>query len=349
MNSGTSARIVHFQIAGLDYDGEYYIRDYLFRLRWPGGFVCPDCGEARKPWRTGRGRVICASCRHQTSVTTGTLLDNTHLPLKDWFLAAWLSTTQPFGISALALQSVLGLGSYRSAWAMLHRLRLAMADAPEAKLSGIVQVDRANVGGSRVNANGRQAGTRLTVGIAVETASTTSACARGKTRLARLPDFTEAAFLSFVQSVVAPGAVVVMGNGLDSVQLAVAGYRCIPLNRLTSSHLDPTGLTAVHRIAALLKRWLNGTLHGSFPSEYADSYLTEFAFRLNLRPAEPRSLLFFRLLSQAVRAASPHRSGIPRCRDSTARDRRRRHKAGDRDGGGPTSAETRVTVSRRLR
>ena len=100
--------------------------DYLERLRWPKDFICQRCGVIGAASKTSRHRLVCQSCKHQTSVTAGTIFDKTRTPLKVWLAAAWYITNQKHGVSALGLQRVLGLGSYQTAWAMLHRFRRAM-------------------------------------------------------------------------------------------------------------------------------------------------------------------------------------------------------------------------------
>ena len=100
-------------------DDEACLR-YLERLRWPDGFVCRACGVVGEPWRQSRGRLTCSSCRHQSSVTAGTVFAKTRTPLRTWFAAVWYVTNQKSGASALGLQRVLGLGSYETAWLMLH-------------------------------------------------------------------------------------------------------------------------------------------------------------------------------------------------------------------------------------
>ena len=97
-------------------------RDYLARLRWPHGFVCPTC-EGTQAWCTGRGLWMCGSCGHQTSVTAGTLFQDTRTSLVTWFRPVWWVVSQKNGASALGLQRVLGLGSYRTAWTWLHTFR----------------------------------------------------------------------------------------------------------------------------------------------------------------------------------------------------------------------------------
>ena len=96
------------------FSDEASCRDYLVSLRWPDGFRCPACGSSEH-WVTARGLFHCRACAHQTSATAGTLFMDTHLPLRLWFEAMWQVTSQKYGASALGLQRVLGLGSYRTA------------------------------------------------------------------------------------------------------------------------------------------------------------------------------------------------------------------------------------------
>jgi transposase-like protein len=119
---------------------------YLEQLRWPEGFVCPRCAARHSPYRSSRGRLMCPACRHQCTVTAGTLFDKTRTPLRTWLAAAWYVTNQKYGVSALGLQRALGLGSYQTAWAMLHRFRRAMVRAGRERLRGTVEVDETYLG-----------------------------------------------------------------------------------------------------------------------------------------------------------------------------------------------------------
>ena len=103
--------------------------EYLFERRWPEGFVCPGCGDGRA-WllKTKAFTYECADCGRQTSVTAGTIMHASKLPLTMWFWAAFLMATHSNGISALQLQSQLGLGSYRTAWMLCAKLRRAMVN-----------------------------------------------------------------------------------------------------------------------------------------------------------------------------------------------------------------------------
>ncbi len=99
---------------------------YLEKLRWAGEFVCPSCGSIAEAYRASRTRLMCRDCQRQSTVTSGTIFDKTRTPLRVWLAAAWYLTNQKQGVSALGLQRVLGLGSYQTAWTMLHRFRCAM-------------------------------------------------------------------------------------------------------------------------------------------------------------------------------------------------------------------------------
>ena len=139
-------------------------RDYLARLRWPEGFRCPICGTTDH-WVTARGLRHCQGCGRQTSVTAGTLFADTHLPLRLWFEALWHVTSQKSGASALGLQRVLGLGSYRTAWNLLHKLRRAMVRPGRERLQGIVEVDETFIGGPRPGKRGRGAQGKVPISL----------------------------------------------------------------------------------------------------------------------------------------------------------------------------------------
>jgi hypothetical protein len=129
-------------------------RDYLARPRWPNGFQCPHCGGG-KSWLKRGVLFQCADCDRQTSLTAGTILQDTRTPLPVWFHAMWWGTTQKNGASALGLQQVLGLKSYETAWAWLHKFRRAMVRPGRDMLTGRVEVDECYVGGPEEGLAGR--------------------------------------------------------------------------------------------------------------------------------------------------------------------------------------------------
>ena len=127
------------------FSSEEACRDYLFRLRWPQGFICPRC-QATKAWPTKRNLLVCGACGYQVSMTAGTIFQDTRKPLGLWFRAIWFVTNQKTGASALGLQRLLGLGSYHTAWTWLHKLRRAMVRPGRDRLSGLVEVDETYIG-----------------------------------------------------------------------------------------------------------------------------------------------------------------------------------------------------------
>ena len=269
---------------------------YLRRLRWRHGFRCPACG-GEKAWPTGRGELRCAACQRQTSPTAGTIFQGTTKPLRLWFRATWHVTNQKFGASALGLQRVLGFGSYQTAWAWLHKMRRAMVRPGREDLSGFVEVDEAYVGGLEEGAHGRQTEKKAIVVIAVEIHFPKGF---GRVRLGRVPDVSAQSLTPFVRAAVEPGSTVHTDGWKGYDELPKWGY--VRKRTVLSSSPDPAHvlMPGVHRIAALLKRWLLGTHQGAVSARHLDYYLDEYTFRFNRRASRSRGLLFYRLLEQAV-------------------------------------------------
>jgi transposase-like protein len=270
---------------------------YLEQLRWPGGFACPACGVRDEPWRQTRGRLTCRSCRHQTTVTAGTIFAKTRVPLTTWFAGAWYVTNQKFGASALGLQRVLGLGSYETAWMMLHKLRRAMVRPGRDLLGGVVEVDETYVGGEEKGVRGRFTEKKAIVAIALEIKDPIG---YGRVRLRRIPDVSAASLLPFVREVILPDAVVRTDGWRGYTPLTRHGFTHEPTNIKASGDPAHVVMPGVHRIASLLKRWLIGTHQGAVRPEHLDAYLDEYTFRFNRRHSRSRGLLFYRLLEQAV-------------------------------------------------
>ena len=174
-------------------------RAYLVQLRWPDGFRCPHCGSATA-WPVRTVRWQCAGCGRQTSVTAGTLLQDTRTPLTTWFRAMWYVTSAKTGTSALALQQVLGLGSYRTAWTWLHKLRRAMVRPGRERLSGHVEVDESFVGGLG-GAPGRSTATKALIVVGAEAVGRGT----GRVRMRRIPDASAESLGAFISDAIEPG------------------------------------------------------------------------------------------------------------------------------------------------
>jgi transposase-like protein len=270
---------------------------YLEGLRWRDGFLCPSCEEfTPQPWRQSRGRLVCPACRHQATVTAGTIFEKTRTPLTTWFEAAWHVTTAKNGLSAKTLERTLGV-RYRVAWVMLQRLRVAMVRAERERLSGEVEVDETFLGGRKPGGKrGRGAITNLVV-IAVEIKRPKGF---GRVRMRHVPDASAAHLLPFVGDVVLPGASVLTDGWRAYNGLANHGYIHTRTLLNTSDEPAHVSMPGVHRIASLLKRWVLGTHQGSVTPDHLQSYLEEFTFRFNRRTSRSRGLLFRRLMELAV-------------------------------------------------
>ena len=270
--------------------------EYLVRLRWPGGFACPTCGESTF-WRMSKGRNLrCAGCRLDASITAGTIFADTRLPLATWFAAAWYVTATKHGVSALGLQRLLGLGSYETAWALLHKLRRAMVRPGRDRLAGEVEADETYLGGVAEGSRGRGAASKAIVSVAVEKRG----AGMGRVRLAQIPDVSAESLLAALEQAVEPGAVVYTDHWPGYHGLGAAGYTHHPTAIARSGDPAHVVMPRVHRIASLLKRWLLGTHQGAVRPQHLDDYLAEFSFRFNRRSSNHRGLLFYRLLEQAV-------------------------------------------------
>jgi transposase-like protein len=275
---------------------------YLERLRWPSGFACPSCGVAAEPYRSSRARLMCRSCGRQSTVTAGTIFDKTRTPLRVWLAAAWYLTNQKQGVSALGLQRVLGLGSYETAWTMLHRFRRAMVRPDRERLKGQVEVDETYLAitdrEEPISPVGRKSNTsKVLIVIAVEMLQPKGF---GRIRLRRIRDDSKECVVPFVQESIEPGAQVRTDGSAAYRSLSKLGYdhaRTVMLGSDVPAHVSMAG---VHRVASLVKRWILGTHHGSVQPEHLDAYLDEFVFRFNRRTSGSRGMLFYRLLQQAV-------------------------------------------------
>lgn len=278
---------------------EQACRDYLANLRWPEGFRCPNCKHSHG-WVNDRDLRRCGSCRRDVSPTAGTIFHRSRIPLRVWFRAIWWVTNQKSGVNALGLQRTLGLGSYRTAWACLHKLRRAMVRPGRESLSGTIEVDEVAVGGKERGERGkgwRSGDTKAIVVVAAEVRGD----GIGRIRLKHVPDSSGDSLSSFVKSATAPGSEIITDGWRGYSGLAKAGYGHRPTTlggkgRQASNAVLPR----VNRIASLLKRWILGIHHGNVSKKHLSYYLDEYTFRFNRRQSAQRGMLFYRLLQQAA-------------------------------------------------
>jgi ISXO2 transposase-like protein/transposase-like zinc ribbon protein len=264
---------------------------YLARARWPDGFRCPECGHD-KGWELATKAFTreCAGCGKQTSVTAGTVMHGSKLPLTAWFWAAYLMATHSNGISALQLGNQLGLGSYKSAWLLCAKLRRAMVAPGRSPLAGLAEVDETEiplrtkddpVGGG----GGRSHQGKMLVAGAVEVANG----APGRLRLAEITDFSAPSLHGFIAANVAPSTTIRTDGW--------SGYPGAPDVAHDPHVIGPIAahvvLPWIHRVFANLKTWALGVYHG-LRKKHLQAYLDEFVFRFNrrrTRHAAFRSLL----------------------------------------------------------
>ena len=269
---------------------------WLMEMRWPDGFVCPACGH-EKGWALRRKAHTfeCAGCRRQTSVTAGTILHASKLPLTVWFWAAYLMATHSNGISALQLQKQLGIGSYRSAWLLAHKLRASMVDPERNPLSGLVEIDEASLpfrtkDDPPTGGQGRSHDGKMLIVGAIELGDGNI---QGRLRLAEISSYGAADLGHFVETAADPDAIAKTDGW--------SGYAAVPADRhnvhvvgKTAAHLV---LPWIHQVFSNLKGWARGVYHG-LRRKHLQAYLDEFVFRFNRRKtrhAAFRSL--FRLAS----------------------------------------------------
>ena len=275
---------------------------YLEKLRWSSGFICPRCAVVGDAYRSSRGRLMCRACRVQTTVTAGTILDKTRTPLRVWLAAMWYVTSQKQGVSALGLQRVLGLGSYQTAWAILHRLRRAMVRPGRDLLQGDVEVDETYVAITDIakSRSGRDFQSKTSAAIVAIAIERLKPKGFGRIRLRRVRSKSARHILPFIRESVAPGSQVCTDGSGAYLELTADGFIHQKSVLLGSGQLAHAVLPGVHRVASLLQRWLLGTHHGAIQAGHLDYYLDEFVFRFNRRTSRSRGLLFYRLLEQAV-------------------------------------------------
>lgn len=267
--------------------------EYLEKIRWGDKFVCSKCGSV-KYWRLGKGLWKCSICSFEHSVTAGTLFQDSHLPLKTWFHAIWYITSQKTGVSALSLQGVIGLGSYRTAWLMLHKIRRAMVRVDRSLLENEVEVDETLVGGSSSGKRGRGAEHKRLVAIAAEVDGKKI----GRIRMKHIQSATTKTLHSFIKSTVKPGALIHTDGWRSYRGIDKEGF---DHDRIVAESVGVDELMPrIHLVASLFKRWLLGTHQGRFEEKYLDDYLEEYTFRFNRRTSKARGMLFFRVIENAL-------------------------------------------------
>jgi transposase-like protein/predicted RNA-binding Zn-ribbon protein involved in translation (DUF1610 family) len=279
-------------------------RKYLFEMRWPDGFTCPKCGIRSKYWFTARNTIKCNDCSHQTSLTAGTLFQDTKKPLSLWFHIMWWVVAQKTGVSASNMMDFMGFGSYVTVWTWLQKLRRAMVRPGRDMLSGVVEVDETFIGGveSGNGKQGRGAETKQLVVVAAECIGKQI----GRVRFRCIDTATADNLIPFIQDNVTQGSIIITDgwNGYKSLPLKEEGKEGGYVHQVKiisgSGKQAHELLPHVHMVDSLIKRWLLGTHHGRVSQKYLPYYLDEYAFRFNRKVSTFRGKLFYRLMQQAT-------------------------------------------------
>ena len=268
--------------------------DYLKELRFPKGYSCRKCQHSEY-WLNNRGIMVCKNCKDELSITSGTIFHRSKLPLVVIFRALWWMIAQKNGVSAVGVQRVLGLGSYRTAWVWLHKFRRLMVFPDRNKLSGKIEVDETLVGGKRSGKRGRGAEGKSLVVIAVEILKKGT----GRVRMSLISDASKKSLKKFIIENIETGSNLITDGWKGYTGISKSGYQH-EIEDKTKLLDGEEILPNVHRIASLLKRWLLGTHQNYIGEEYLSYYLDEYTFRYNRRKSNSRGLLFQRLVEQGV-------------------------------------------------
>jgi hypothetical protein len=237
-------------------------------------------------WTIREGTTFeCADCGHQTSLTSGTLLEKTHKPLKVWFRAIFEISTRRTGISAKDLQRIMGFGSYKTAWSWLHKLRAAMVRSDSEPFGPFVQIDEALVGG-------KGGPHKELVLVASE--------AGGRVRLAHVENNDKGTVKRFADGQIAVDAHVVTDGhaGYDAKSLGKRPHDAVVQTKAERREND--AVQGCHWTISLLKRWLIGTHAGAVRDKHLQGYLDEFAFRHNRRKTNGVGRIAARVIERLV-------------------------------------------------
>ncbi len=264
--------------------------DYIAAIRWKDGFVCSTC-RSQDFWRLKRLSWTCSKCETESRVLAGTLFQDTKLQLTLWFQMIWWFMGQKNGANALSLQQNFGIGSYRTSWSTLKKLRLCTVLPTRSQLTGDVEVDQAFLGG----VNGKEI-----ILIAVEKRGAGS----GRIRLKHAKSETAKEVQGFILDVVELGSNIISDRHKSYPTIVEKGYTREAMKKPYSwedvDGDDDRLLPRVGRVAAHMKRWYLGTYHGGMKITEVQPYLDEFVFRYNRRTSKSRGLVFHRMVEAAV-------------------------------------------------
>lgn len=282
---------------------------YLEAMRWPDGVRCPVCGNqkiskitrktASKNKRAQIYQCLEKTCKQQFSATSGTIFNDSHLPLHKWFLAMALVVDAKKGMSAKQLQQHLGIGSYRSAWYMAHRIRKAMdVDTQEfPKLTGVVEMDETYVGGKTIRQRGRSKANKQIV-VALRQRG-------GSVRLMHVDDVKADTLKQIAEQFVSDDVEMIVTDDFKSYPLALKKFTGKhhrinhSLGYYVTGESNEIHTNTVESAFSLFKRGLNGSYH-IVSIKHLHRYLSEFEFRFNERKNPHRFQKTLRRMMEAT-------------------------------------------------
>ena len=268
--------------------------DYLFRAKWPEGFVCCKCGHNRY-WLSARALYICEHCEHQHSLTSGTIMHGTRKPLKYWFKAMWWFTTRSAGINAINLAALLDFDCYETAWTWLQKLRSCTIRYNRESLSGQIEVDEFYLGGQKKGKRGRGAESKIPIAVAIET----NGKCLGRVRLQVQDNCSSEQLIPFINLNTDKGSKITTDSWQGYNPLSSEGYEHLKIKQ--SEAVDKSKvLPGVHLVPSLVNRLMLGTFQGRFEKKYLQRYLDEFVFRFNRRTSKSIGKKFMRIMQQIV-------------------------------------------------
>jgi transposase-like protein len=263
-----------------NYNCDEDCRAYLETLRWPNGPVCAKCGGKDITRIGGRSEVLrCKECEHQFTVTVGSVFQDSHLPLTKWFMATYLICEAKKGISALQIQRTLGIGGYKTAWHLCHRIRHAMMATTSEPLTGTVEMDETYVGGKSHGKRGRgAAGKEIVIGIRQR---------NGELRMFHVSDVMSGTMAKYIKENISKDVEVLITDDFSSYRTAVGviGGKGKHMTINHSSHVHTDGAIHTNTIESafsLLKRGIIGSWH-RISAKHLASYCNEMCFRFNQR------------------------------------------------------------------
>jgi transposase-like protein len=283
------------------FSNEDAAREFIEKLRWPEGPVCPHCGEINNAYKlepkpgskTRKGLWKCAGCREQFTVTVGTIFEDSHIPLHKWLLAYHLLCASKKGMSAHQLHRMLKV-TYRSAWFMAHRIRYTMTQEPlSSKLTGVVEIDEAYIGGKRRHVQssqvrpGRRAEDRI--GPFADKAPVVSVLQReGRVQSMHLQKVTAENLRPVIEKMVSEDAHVMTDSGTCLVGvMRTRKQKHDMVNHQAKEYVryeDGVCISTntIEGYFSILKRGINGVYH-QVGKRHLHRYLAEFDFRYNTR------------------------------------------------------------------